>query len=219
MEKKWSQRPTRSEESEPSEYTHTLERYAFAIALFYFNEDADYKKIPYRIKYEGDTNAGYHFGALLGNRLLEARWMSDVDVIIPVPLHWKRKWRRGYNQAEIIAKGVSSAIGAPVRTDILRRRRNTLTQINLDIKEKASNVAGAFIARMPDPKTISKFSHTLAPLEQTFTDSEHHIRHILLIDDVFTTGSTLMACYVALREVFPPSVRISVATLGFVGGE
>lgn len=174
-----------------------LERYAYATALFFFNDDGDYKKIPYRIKYEGDIRAGRYFGMLLGEHMLSAEWFRDIDAIIPVPLHWKRRWKRGYNQAEIIAEGISEALSVPVRTDILKRRRNTRTQIHLDIEGKAANVAGAFMA--------------------TRTIDDNPTRHILLVDDVFTTGNTLMACFTALRTVFTPSVRISIATLAFVG--
>lgn len=170
------------------------ERYAFAAALFFFNNDADYKRIPYRIKYEDDIPAGRHFGAVLGQMLSQTEWAKDIDVIIPVPLHWRRRWKRGYNQAEVIAEGVADELGVPVCCNILKRTRNTKTQVKLDIAKKSSNVEGAFSA--------------------TFQEG---ISHILLIDDVFTTGSTLGECFWALREVFPPSVRISVATLGFVG--
>ena len=133
---------------------------------------------------------------MLGRELLSAEWTSDIDMIIPVPLHWRRRWGRGYNQAAIIAEGVSAELGIPMRTDILKRIRKTQTQTRLEVSEKSVNVADAFSAcgSVADPK------------------------HILLIDDVFTTGSTLHSCYLALREVYPYPVRISVATLGFVGG-
>ena len=89
-----------------------------------------------------------------------------------------------------------------MRTDILVRKRRTKTQTKLDIKGKARNVAGAF-AVSEDAAVIFRNGGS--------------IRHIVLLDDVFTTGSTLGACFQALRSVFPPAVRISVATLGFVG--
>ena len=172
------------------------ERYAYAAALFFFDDDADYKKIPYDIKYEGNTSAGRYFGRQFGQELASAELFSDIDAVIPVPLHWFRRWKRGYNQAEAIASGISAALGTPLRTDILKRHKYTKTQIRLNIKEKASNVAGSFSVK---------------------PGSYDGIRHILLVDDVFTTGSTLHACFTALRKVFPPSVRISVVTLGFVG--
>ena len=172
------------------------ERYAYAAALFFFNDDADYKRIPYSIKYVGDIAAGKHFGLRLGRELAAAEWFSDIDTIIPVPLHRIRQWNRGYNQAEVIASGISAALDRPVRTDILKRHKYTRTQIRLNITEKADNVAGSFSVK---------------------PGSYDGIRHILLVDDVFTTGSTLHACFTALRTVFPPGVRISIATLGFVG--
>ncbi len=173
------------------------ERYAFAVALFYYHSEAGYRHIPYQVKYHGNTPVGRHFGAMLGRKILEAEFLKDVDMIIPVPLHWMRRWSRGYNQAEIIASGISRETGIPMRTDILRRHRRTRTQTVIKVEEKARNVSQAFSIRN-------------VPCQD--------IRHILLVDDVFTTGSTLSACLQALRTVFPPSVRISVATLGFVGG-
>jgi predicted amidophosphoribosyltransferase len=85
-----------------------------------------------------------------------------------------------------------------MRTDIIKRHRRTRTQTRMSIDEKARNVVGAFL-------------FSAAP------ESLEGIRHILIVDDVFTTGSTLYACFSALRSVLPPEVRISVATLGFVG--
>lgn len=177
---------------------YASETYAYAAALFFYSEDNLYCNIPKSIKYQGNTSAGMRFAAMLGQRLASADHFRDADIIIPVPLHWKRKWERGYNQAEIIAKGVSSVMNVPVRTDILARCRRTETQTRLQLDEKAANVSGAFHAKA--------------------AASDSTVRHILLIDDVFTTGSTLMACFTALRSAFPPGVRISVATLGFVGG-
>lgn len=188
------------------------ERYAYAVALFFFNEDADYKRIPYRIKYEGDMRAGKHFGKVLGEHISKAEWFKDIDAIIPVPLHWRRKFKRGYNQAEVIARGISEATGIPIRTDILKRRRNTKTQINLDIPQKASNVQGAFSVAQAD-----NLRHTMQIDGQRHTMQIDVLLHILLVDDVFTSGATLHACFLALRSVFPPAVRISIATLGFVG--
>lgn len=174
------------------------ERYAYAAALFFYRAESDYSKITRCIKYQGRLEVGKHFGRLLGMKLAGSSLFSDVDAVVPVPLHWLRRWKRGYNQAEVIASGVSRRLGVPMRSDILRRCRRTRTQTKLSVDEKKANVAGAFAVH-----------------EQVHAE-ELPFRHILIIDDVFTTGSTLFACFEALRTVFPPSVRISVATLGFV---
>lgn len=175
------------------------ERYAYAAALFFYHSEANYRLIPHQIKYQGNIRVGDMFGKMLGTRLASSSVFSDVDLVAPVPLHWTRKWKRGYNQAEVIASSVAKAMVVPMSVDILKRRRRTKTQTKLTVDQKARNVSDAFIASrgsLPD---------------------RAEIHHILLIDDVFTTGSTLGACFTALRTVFPPSVRISVATLAFVG--
>lgn len=173
------------------------EPYAFASALYFYSHDAGYRHIQYNLKYKGNRDVGRYFGAMLGDRLASSGHFADVDAVVPVPLHWTRRFGRGYNQAEIIADAVARRIGAEMRTDILVRCRKTRTQTKLDVEAKARNVAGAFAVRQG------------ADISGT--------GHILLVDDVFTTGSTLFSCFTALREVFPPPRRISVACLGFVG--
>lgn len=176
-----------------------LERYAFAAALFFYDGEGDYRRIPHQLKYHGNLSLGRHFGRMLGVRLRSSECFKDVDAVIPVPLHWTRRWKRGYNQAEVIAEEVARELGVFMRTDILRRSRRTRTQTKVSPEEKAANVKGAFEA-------------------DKARALEDNLRHILLVDDVFTTGSTLHNCFLALRAVLPVSVRISVATLGFVGG-
>lgn len=177
------------------------ERYAYAAALFFYHSEAQYRLIPYQIKYHGNIRAGRYFGRMLGNRLASSELFEDVDMVVPVPLHWTRKWKRGYNQAEVIAEAVAEALGAPMRTDLLRRRKRTTTQTRMEVEDKRKNVAEAFVS-----------TPSLADIA-----AQDSVRHLLLIDDVFTTGATLHACFAALRTVLPASVRISVATLGFVG--
>ena len=130
-----------------------------------------------------------------------------MDVVIPVPLHWTRRWRRGYNQAEVIARELADVLGADLRTDILRRVRRTRSQVRLPLAAKAANVRGAFSFR---------------PLPAGSPEKPHNLRatvHILLVDDTFTTGSTLNACRAVLRQAFPLPTRISVATLAYVSSE
>jgi predicted amidophosphoribosyltransferase len=114
------------------------EPYAYAAALFTYHAEAQFRFIPYNIKYKGDIRAGEYFGRMLGARLIPEEHWKDADIIIPVPLHWTRRFRRGYNQAEAIASGLASAMGIPVRNDILFRRKRTRTQTKLSMKERYS---------------------------------------------------------------------------------
>jgi len=168
------------------------ETYAYAVALYFYK--GPYKEISKSLKYNTDLKLGRHVAALLGERVAASEMLRDVDMVVPVPLHRLRRLRRGYNQSEVIAREVARTAAVPCVTDLLVRVKRTRTQTRLSISEKATNVAGAFRV---DKKNVIP-------------------RHVLLIDDVFTTGSTLAECHRALRQAFPLA-RISVATLAFVG--
>jgi ComF family protein len=171
------------------------EEYAMAAALFYYRSATGYRKITQRLKYHADLSAGRYFSRLLGKEMVEGGLFKDVDAVVPVPLHWTRRWSRGYNQAEVIAATLAGILGAPLYRNMLSRRRRTRTQTRMSVERKSRNVEGAFKAHVPD----------------------RVFRHILLVDDVFTTGATLHECFKALRAVLPSEVRISVATLAAVG--
>lgn len=194
------------------------EPYAFAAALFFYSSASNYRHIPWHLKYEGGLAAGRHFARVLGERLAASPQFADVEVVVPVPLHWTRQWRRGYNQAEVIARELAAVLGAELRTDILRRVRRTRSQVRLSVPEKAANVRGAFALRrsfaLHCPSLLQRSS--LAPSAPAQLTPQGHI---LLVDDTFTTGSTLNSCRVVLRQAFPLPTRISVATLAFVASD
>ena len=183
-------------------FNETLERirapdenmeYAYAASLLYYHNENPYKRIPQALKYGGDIRAGRWFASLLGTELSKAPHFRDVDTVIPVPLHWKRKFNRGYNQAEVIAAEIAKALGANLRTDVLKRGRRTRSQTTLNADERLRNISGAFRLRHKIPAG-----------------------HILVVDDTFTTGATLSECWITLRRALGPSVRISVASLAMV---
>ena len=240
--------------------------YAYAAALLYYK--GAYRAIPRALKYHGDLAAGRHYGALLGRRLAAAPHFADIDLVIPVPLHWTRRRARGYNQAALLAQalveGFRSASRCPVaaghdvhsvaghdvhsvagldavpvtpgstggllvcRTDLLARARRTRTQTRLSVEQKARNVASAF--QVPERFPLLIRWRGLFSLRHSGLDLPRHsgldpespatvlasARHILLVDDTFTTGATLYACYAALRPY--TSARISIATLAAVEG-
>jgi predicted amidophosphoribosyltransferase len=240
--------------------------YAYAAALLYYK--GAYRSIPRALKYQGDLAAGRHYGALLGCRLAAAPHFADIDLVIPVPLHWTRLRSRGYNQAEILARALVDAFrsapaavssGTPsavipgltrnlpeVRTDLLVRARRTRTQTRVSVDQKAQNVASAFQVPVRFSlwaRAIRRLSRIISFLsarwpikvghdedESSEQDDTRHsrpdrespaevlasARHILLVDDTFTTGATLYACYAALRPF--TTARISIATLAAVEG-
>lgn len=178
----------------------SYEPYAQACALFSYEPlsaggelNRGYAAISRELKYYRVFSLGRQFGSMLGRKLLESDRFRDVDTVVPVPLHWTRRFSRGYNQAQIIAGAVADELGARLRTDLLVRERRTGSQTSRSSEQKAANVKGAFRARAgASPK------------------------HILLVDDVFTSGSTLSECHRALREEYPWPVKISAATLASV---
>jgi ComF family protein len=117
---------------------------------------------------------------------------SRFDMVVPMPLHWVRQWKRGFNQSDLLARVVSKRIGSPVMR-VIRRRRATPPQAGLSNAQRRTNVAGAFIVRK---RAVIKG------------------RNILLIDDVLTTGATLSACASVLKRA--GAGRVTVLTLARV---
>lgn len=122
--------------------------------------------------------------------LLPTGFFEDVDVVIPVPLHPRKQRARGYNQSEWIARGVFQVTGIPVDTSSVIREKHTNTQTRKSIYERWENVEGIFKLRHPE-RLVGK--------------------HILIVDDVLTTGATTTACADVFREI--GGIRISVLTL------
>lgn len=183
--------------------------YSYAAALLYYRGDSPYSQIPQALKYGRNFEAGTFFARMLGRELAGSPLFADVDAVIPVPLHWLRQWRRGYNQAEVIARGIAEELEVPMLTGVLRRVRRTRTQTRLDAAGRYGNVRSAFLA---DGSALVSSGNGMP-------------HHLLLVDDVYTTGATLLASERALRAAlvqdFGPetasSVRISAATLAYVG--
>ena len=134
--------------------------------------------IVHNLKYAGVQALGLELGRRLGKIVVERG--IHADAIIPIPLHRRKLRERGYNQAELIARGVSEVSDIPVRCDLVRRKKYTKTQTVLSLNERRENMEDAF---------------EVAPIKRTEVENEQFI----VIDDVVTTGSTMIACADVLR--------------------
>lgn len=162
-----------------------------ASSMFYYQKGSGYENLVYKFKYNGRPAIAYELGRWFGRELVESGLYGDVDIIIPVPLHVVRKMKRGYNQSEYIARGISKELGAKVSNGNLVRRKYNRSQVGHSKWDRWSNVSGIFTVRKPE-----RFEG----------------KHILLIDDVLTTGATIQSCITAIRNR-TEECRISVITL------
>lgn len=163
-------------------------------ACYFFSKKGKVQHVIHQLKYKGNADAGLFLGREMGKILKESPLYSDVDYIFPVPLHPKKERKRGYNQAELIARGAAEVMEAKVDKTHLVRMVNTATQTRKSREERWLNVKDIFEV------------HGSADLVG---------KHVLVVDDVITTGATLEACGHALAGI--EGVRVSVATIGCAG--
>jgi len=159
-------------------------------AFFIFQKGSPYQKILHSLKYKGNKEIGELLGKYAAEELLDSVDFSTIDVIIPVPLHPKKYKSRGYNQSEWIGKGLSKILKKPIDTNSLIRIRENTTQTKKSVFERYENTDGIFLLRNQNNLTG---------------------KHVLLVDDVLTTGSTLEACIRVLIEI--QGIKVSIFTL------
>lgn len=162
-----------------------------ASALLFFSGGGGWRHLIHDFKYRGSWRLAREMGLWYGSELAECDWYRAVDVVIPVPLHWRKRLQRGYNQSEYLAEGIAEALGCEVDRRSVIRRRNNPSQTHHTHEERWENVAGIFEVRRPE---------------------RLRGRHILLVDDVLTTRATMVSCGEAILRAVP-DCRISVAVL------
>lgn len=165
-------------------------RIEFATAFFYFSKGSKYQSLLHNLKYKGMKELGAEIGKQFGIDLLQSESFASVDVICPVPLHPQKEKKRGYNQSWWVASGIAQQMQKQLSDDNLKRITATETQTRKARFERWQNVEGIF--ELTDPEAFSG-------------------KHILLIDDVVTTGSTLEACAQAI--ISKTDAKVSIATL------
>lgn len=160
-----------------------------ATSLFYYEKIGAVQSMIHHLKYKRQEHVGAMLGAWLGQELVKDPLFSTVDVVIPVPIHKKRLRSRGYNQITKFGIELAGCLGVCFRESVLIKNRNTLKQAQLNQTERSNE--------QNSPYTLNEI---LTPGT-----------HVLLVDDVITTGTTLAMCVRELQKI--PDVRISIATM------
>lgn len=168
---------------------HTTETFSW----FFFSHESSYSRLIYDFKYNDNYKLAEHLGRLYAKELRADGQFLSYDYIIPVPLHRKRKKERGYNQSFYIAKGIANVFGGEIREDILQRKEMTESQTKKMRFDRWENIKDAFYVATANATDFDK--------------------KILIIDDVTTTGATIAACIIKLREC--GYKNISVLTLAY----
>ena len=163
----------------------------YATSFFYFSKGSEYQSLLHNLKYKGMKELGEEIGKHFGIDLQQSPQFSSVDLICPVPLHPQKEKKRGYNQSWWIASGIARQMNKELAADNLKRVTATETQTRKSRFERWQNVEGIF--ELSNPEAFSG-------------------KHILLVDDVVTTGATLEAC--ASANLTKTNARVSIATLG-----
>ncbi|HLW09830.1 MAG TPA: ComF family protein [Fermentimonas sp.] len=158
-----------------------------------FTEAGILPPMIHHLKYRNGKDIGLLLGKLFGKDLLSSEFIEPIEMIVPVPLHQKKMRKRGYNQAEVLARGISEITNIPVSAGNLIRVINNPTQTKQTKAERWENVIDIF-----EVKDVRAYEN----------------KHILLVDDVITTGSTIEACGLALQKC--KGIKISIATIGGV---
>jgi ComF family protein len=164
-----------------------------AAALFYYEAGSETANILYELKYHNHPEIGVVMGRMIGREFSESGFFDGIDMLVPIPLARSRQRHRGYNQSRSIAEGISQITGQPISDQLVRRTHFVKSQTQMGRRERQENVADVF-----EVKNLDGI----------------HGRHLLLIDDVVTTGATITAC---ARELLKAGdVTLSILSLGFV---
>lgn len=185
-------------EQEEKEYcmdcSRTFSYFDRGFALW--NYDAVLKKSISQFKYHNRKEYALFYGTEFVNQFRGWMEQTQIDAIVPVPIHWTRHMQRGYNQAFEVAKVIGEQLSIPVADDLLIRNKRTIAQKNLDDKQRQRNLENAF---------------TISGKWKNISDN---LNRVLIIDDIYTTGCTINACAKVLKEYGVQKVYFGVLCSG-----
>lgn len=164
----------------------------YAFSYYYFTKGSILQNLIHEVKYQGAKELALELGKEFGFGIKQSGLVHSIDLLCPVPLHTQKEKKRGYNQSDWIARGISEVLSIPVSTDILKRKVYTSTQTKKTRQQRWENVKDAF-----EVKHIENAKN----------------KHIMIVDDVLTTGATLEACAQKILEI--QGTKVSVATLAY----
>ena len=165
---------------------------AEAMSEFYFTKNTLIQTLIHEFKYKGNKDLGLHLGTIMGKSLLHNNRFSKIDVLIPLPLFADKEFKRGFNQSTILCNGIAEIMNIPIIKNNVIRKRFTETQTKKHRTERWKNVEGSF--EISDSRNVKS-------------------KHVLLVDDVITTGATLEACGAEILKI--EGTILSIATLAF----
>lgn len=163
-----------------------------ATSFAYFTKHSIIQNMLHELKYKGNVEAGMMMGEMMGGKLKSFNWLAGIQAIVPLPLHKNKESKRGYNQAAVICRGISRVTDIPVLDHIVARTRKSETQTRKSRLERWTNIESKF--ELINAEAIEN-------------------KHILLVDDVITTGATLEACGKEILQA--KGSRLSIASFAY----
>ncbi|MFZ1676439.1 MAG: ComF family protein [Saprospiraceae bacterium] len=161
-------------------------------AFLYFSRGGGTQRLLHQIKYNNQPDLIVTIGKWYGKQLLQSELWNEIDIVVPVPLHWKKQRKRGYNQSAVFGEGIAEAMGITCQKNALRRSTHDKSLTGMKRLERVQTIGSSFV--LANPNLVKE-------------------KHVLLVDDVLTTGATLESCALALASAQIASLRmVTIAT-------
>lgn len=162
-------------------------------AFLFFSRGGGTQRLLHQIKYNNQPDIITTIGRWYGKQLLQSPLWSDMQVIVPVPLHWKKFRKRGYNQSAVFGEGIAEAMGIPCASTALRRVTHNRSLTGMKRLERVQTIGASY--QLAKPNAVKN-------------------KHVMIVDDVLTTGSTLEACALALQDAEVKSISLVTIACG-----